>query len=270
MVLLFLGVVLVALAIIVWGRQSYLSENLNGKFLRSPISYQFPYKNPVIEKKRSYRTVIVGDSIVNSLGVNANTLREKLIEYYPDSEFVNYNYGYPSTNILSFPARLIEGGDGSQFENHPILRQGFDLIIIESFGYNPLSDYPLDDGLSKQSEILENSVRKILEEKPNAALAFMTPIAPSKSNFAKFSRDLSPEERVRWVEERIAYIENHKRFAGEKGIPVIDVYTASLSPDGSANEVYISDDFIHPSEEGIELISQEIADYIYENQIFPK
>ena len=32
----------------------------------------------------------------------------------------------------------------------------------------------------------------------------------------------------------------------------------------------ISDDFIHPSKKGIELISQVIADYIFNNKVFPK
>ena len=72
----------------------------------TPTPYQFPYKNPIIPKGQSYRIIIVGDSIVNSLGLNANVLREDLIKYYPDSEFVTYNYGYPSTNVLSLYQRL--------------------------------------------------------------------------------------------------------------------------------------------------------------------
>jgi len=72
----------------------------------TPTPYQFPYKNPIIPKGESYRIIIVGDSIVNSLGLNANALREDLLKYYPDSEFVTYNYGYPSTNILSLYQRL--------------------------------------------------------------------------------------------------------------------------------------------------------------------
>lgn len=200
----------------------------------------------------------MGDSIVNTLGPNANVLRQYLIKHYPDSEFVTYNYGYPATNVLSLYERL--AGD--------ILKQGFELIIIESFGYNPLSEYPLVEGLKKQSEELERSVRLIVKEKPNAALAFLTPIAPDPNTFGLSTRDLSPEQRAAWVEERIAYINNHRKFAEEKGIPVIDVYKASLKPDGKVNRIYISDDFIHPSILGIDLISKSIADYIFTNKVF--
>ena len=124
------------------------------------------------------------------------------------------------------------------------------------------------DDRKKQNEELERSVRLILLEKPNVSLAFMTPIAPDPINFAKATINLSPEVRRSWVEERIAYIDNHRKFAQEKGIPVIDVYKASLQPDGEVDKSYISDDSVHPSQKGIELMSKSIADYIFNNKIF--
>src|SRR5258708_24107958 len=69
----------------------------------TPIANPFPYKIPKIPSKRSYLTFLVGDSIIAALGLNDNGLREDLIKYYPDHEFVNYNYGFPSTNIESLP-----------------------------------------------------------------------------------------------------------------------------------------------------------------------
>jgi len=246
------------------------TKNLAVSILPTPTPYQFPYKNPVIPKNRSYRIVIVGDSIVDSLGPNANVLREDLIGYYPDSEFVTYNYGYPSTNILSLYQRLTEDTVGNGERNEAVFELSFELIIIESFGNNPLSEYPLAEGLKKQDEELERSVTAILSQKPNAALAFLTPIAFNPVNYAKSTRDLSAEERKKWVDERTAYVNNHKKFAEEKGIPVIDVYAASLKSDGVVDGSYISDDFVHPSEKGIALISKSIADYIFANKIFPQ
>ena len=249
---------------------SHKTKNIVQNIIPLATPYQFPYKNPAIPKNQSYRIILVGDSIVNTLGVNANTLRLDLIKYYPDSEFVTYNYGYPSTNVLSLYKRLTEKTVDSGSDHQAILTQEFELIIIESFGYNPLSQFPLAEGLQKQNEELEKSVREILSQKPNVSLAFLTPIAPDPVNFARGNRDLSPEVRKQWVEERIAYINNHKKFAEEKGIPVIDVYKASLKPNGEVDRTYISDDFIHPSKKGVELISQTIADYIFNNKIFPQ
>ena len=246
------------------------TKNLIDNILPTPTPYRFPYKNPVIPKNRSYRMIIVGDSIVNSLGLNANVLREDLIGYYPDSEFVTYNYGYPSTNVLSLYQRLTEKTTNNGTENQAILKQGFELIIIESFGNNPLSQFPLSEGLQKQDDELERSVKAILAEKPNAAIAFLTPIALDPVNYARGTVALSSEVRKQWVAERVAYIDNHRKFAEDKGIPVIDVYKASLKPDGTVDRSYISDDFIHPSKKGIELISKSIADYIFTNKIFPQ
>ena len=110
----------------------------------------------------------------------------------------------------------------------------------------------------------------ILEKKPDVALAFLTPIALDPVNFARGTINLSPEVRKQWVAERVAYIDNHGKFAESKGIPVIDVYKTSLKPNGEVDKTYISDDFVHPSKKGIELISQSIADYIFSNKIFPQ
>ena len=109
----------------------------------------FPYKPPVIPYSRAYRTMLVGDSMVGSLGPNANLLRLHLIEFYPAHEFVNYNYGFGSTNILTVPDRLEKQTTylGETFP--PINDQTFDLIIFESFAYNPLSQYPLSGSYPK-------------------------------------------------------------------------------------------------------------------------
>jgi lysophospholipase L1-like esterase len=267
----FIGVLVIIFSIYslrVW--KEPLEELETKIFPPSPTPYQFPYQVPTLLKNQSYRIVVVGDSIVEWLGLNANDLRLDLIKYYPDSEFVTYNYGYSATNILTLPDRLTTKTLNGKTENPSILDQDFDLIIIESFGYNPLSEYPLPEGLKKQEEVLEKSVRLILSRRPKAVLLFMTPIAPDPINYAKGIYALSLEQRRAWVAERIAYIENHKQFAMNRGIPVIDIYTSSLLPDGSVNRTYIAEDNIHPSQKGIKFIANKIAEYIYNNKVFPE
>jgi hypothetical protein len=236
----------------------------------TPTPYQFPYKIPRISKNDSYRIILVGDSIVASLGPNANSLRLELIKKYSDSEFVTYNYGYPAMNILTLPDRLIKTTQNSNEQNQAILSQGFELIIIESFAYNPLSELPISEGIAKQTQVLEESIALILQQKPDAVLLFMTPIALSKTNFAKGTYDLNQATRTLWVHERIAYIENHKKFALDKGIPLIDVYQASLKQNGEVDPKYVGHDFIHPSHLGVDLMSKTIANFIYDNKILPR
>lgn len=231
----------------------------------------FPYQRPSVPVKRSYLTFLVGDSVIAALGKNANQLRMDLIAYYPTHEFVNYNYGFSSTNILSVPDRLNKQTIylGETFP--PINKQAFDLIIFESFANNPLSQYPLAEGLKKQTEILDLSIKSVIDRNPASVVAIMVPIALSEQYYAKGVYDLAPEVRKQWVEERVAYIKNAIEFAKENNIPLINVYEKSLTSDGKVNLKYIDPhDYIHPSKEGIKLISQTIADYIYQNHIFPE
>jgi len=238
--------------------------------VEAPKTY-FPYQQPSIPVKRSYLTFLVGDSMIAALGKNANQLRLDLIAIYPAHEFVNYNYGFGSTNILTVPDRLEKQTTylGETFP--PINDQTFDLIIFESFAYNPLSQYPLSEGLMIQARTLEVSVKSVIDKHPGSVVAIMVPIAPSEESFAKGVYDLTPEDRKQWVMERVAYINNAVDFAQKNNIPLINVYQKSLTTDGKADLKYINPrDFIHPSKEGIRLISKTIADFIYQNRIFPE
>ncbi len=240
--------------------------------LPSPSPSIFPYHPPTLPNKRAYLTFLVGDSIVGALGDNANRLREDLIINYPKHEFVNYNYGFGSTNILTLPDRINNTTTylGKTFP--PINEQTFDLLIIESFAYNPLSQFPLEEGLKKQTEMLDTSIKAVIRKHPKTVVvAIMTPIAPSEEFFAKGTVDLTPEVRKQWVAERVAYIKNAIEFAQKNNIPLINVYEKSLTKDGKADLKYINpSDYIHPSDEGISLISKTIADFIFQNKIFPE
>lgn len=246
------------------------------KPLNSPAKVEipkiyFPYQRPSIPVKRSYLTVLVGDSIIYALGRNANQLRMDLIAYYPAHEFVNYNYGFSSTNILSVPDRLFTQTTDRGETYPPINEQTFDLIIFESMANNPLSQFPLAEGLKKQTEILEASIKSVMDRHPGSVVAIMVPIALSETNYARGVKDLTPQARTQWVGEREAYIQNAIEFSQKNNIPLINVYQKSLTPEGKVNLRYLdSRDYIHPSKEGVKLISQTIADYIYQNHIFPE
>lgn len=231
----------------------------------------FPYKIPAIPYSRAYRIMLVGDSMVDALGPNAPLLRQHLIELYPNHEFVNYNYGFGATSIETLPKRLTSNTT-YKGQNFPaILSQGFDLIIIESFAYNPLEQSVAEEGLAKHRKILDESIREIIKTRPNSVVALMVTIAPNKSHFAQGVYDLSTKERIRWANERISYIESTIEFAKENNIPLINVYEKSLTLEGTGNLKYINpDDYIHPSAEGVDLISKTIADFTFANKIFPE
>src|SRR3989344_7531054 len=141
--------VIVLCAISIFFAKPQETKTTRGEFIPTPTIFQpFPYRLPKVTISRAYRTMLVGDSMVDSLGLNANLLRQHLIEYYPDHEFVNYNYGFGATSIETLPDRLNKGSIYLDQNYLAILSQGFDLIIIESFGYNPLSQLNEGEGLT--------------------------------------------------------------------------------------------------------------------------
>lgn len=214
------------------------------------------------QERPDYLIVLVGDSMTEALG-NSTEIRQYLTEFYPGKTFDILNYGFGSTNILSLPKRLIEWTDhGRPFQ--PILDIDFNLIIIESFGHNPLSEYKLMDGLKKQNEILDETVKLIKEKRPRAKIAFMATLAPNRFKYGEGTVELSDEVRARWAEERISYIKNHIAYANSHNIPVINVFEKSLDLAGNGNIDYVNNlDHIHPSPTGIRFISRGVADTIH-------
>lgn len=238
----------------------------------------FPTNLPrSVKPTEAYTIILVGDSMTDFLGENTDALRKYLKIYYGDENakpkgkvFGIFNLGFGSTNILSLQDRIEKESfyNGKQYQS--ILKREFDLIIIESFGNNPLSEYPLDVGLKKQNEALEKAVRTIHKNKPHAVIAFMATVAPIRNRYGEGSVVLSPEKRREWADERIAYIKNHIKFAQDHNIPLINIYEHSLTKEGDGNIDFINtSDFIHPSVTGIDFMSKEIADWIYNNRVLP-
>lgn len=219
-----------------------------------------------VKYSQDYTIVMVGDSMTEYLG-NSDELRVYLKNYYPGKTFEVLNYGFGSTNILSVQERLEKDTfHGRVFR--PILDIAFDLILIESFGNNPLSDYPLDMGLRKQTEALDNVVTSIKNSNPEGKVVFVATISPNKRRYAEGQVDLTPEKRAEWAGERIAYIKNHIDYAKAHQIPLVNIYEKSLNSEGDGNLSFISTtDFIHPSPSGVYFISEEIAKFIFENKI---
>lgn len=242
------------------------------KNLRMPKEEIFPPPKNInvggeskVKYPQDYTLVLVGDSMTEYLG-NSDELKAFLKEYYPERSFEVLNYGFGGTNILTLQDRLTTKTFYHR-EFRPISEIDFDVILIESFGNNPLSQYPLKEGLKKQEEALKKAVERIRRENPKAKIVFIATIAPSKAHYARGSRELSDEERKKWAKERIEYMLNHIEFARRNNIPIINIFSESLK-DGDGNLDYLSKtDYIHPSPNGVIFISQKIADFVFNNNI---
>lgn len=253
----------------------FLLTNLIFKNLEKKVEQKVE-KKPLVNIQEDNRTkvkypddftiVLVGDSMTERLG-NSDELRANLKKYYPEKSVEVLNYGFGSTNILSVEKRLTEKTFYHR-EFRPVLDIAFDVLILESFGNNPLSELALEQGLKKQTETLDRIVELVKKENPRSRIVFLATIAPNKFMFGKGAVDLSDQDRVRWVNERNAYIKNHIDYAKSHNIPLVNAFENSLTKDVTGQADFLSrDDFIHPSPKGIIFISKQIADFLYESKL---
>ncbi|OGE31539.1 hypothetical protein A3C59_05340 [Candidatus Daviesbacteria bacterium RIFCSPHIGHO2_02_FULL_36_13] len=236
------------------------------------LYFLYPKDSPkptIIDEKvkypQDYTIVMVGDSMTETLG-NSDEIRKFLKEYYPDKTFEVLNYGFGSTNILTLKTRLLEKTfHGREFR--PITEIDFDLILIESFGHNPLSHLSMEEGLREQTKALEEAVQILKDKNPEGRIVFVATIAPSKAQYGRGQVELTPEARQGWVLEREAYIKNHIKFAMDNNIPLINIFEKS-KVEGDLNlDLVRTEDYIHPSPTGTIFISKIIADFLFQEKI---
>lgn len=225
--------------------------------------------NPqIIQPKDSYSIVLVGDSMTDYLGSGVE-IKRNLKKYYPNKQIDIHNFSVGSTNIMTLPERLQNLTNFNGRISEPILNTNFDLIIIESFGHNPLSDSG-DDGLKKHNQVMDQARLMIKQRQPWAVIVLMATIAPHHDRYAEGAANLTTDERIKWAKQRAAYIENHIDYAKKHKLPLINVYEKSLDENGGGHIDYIDTrDFIHPSPTGIEFTAHQIAEYIFKKRLLP-
>lgn len=153
----------------------------------------------------------------------------------------------------------------------PMNTRKADVIMVESFGYNPLSQFPREEGLKIQTKALDEIMNLLTDKHPNAVIVFVATISPSKAFYGTNILNISTTERINQAEERIEFIKNHIKYANSHNIPLVNIYEKSLMPDGDGNLEYINpDDYIHPSAVGIDHIGTELASFVYDSKILPE
>lgn len=226
------------------------------------------YKTIPASSTKPTTIVLIGDSMTEKLGDNVTELKDYLKKYYPNKEINILNYGFGSTNIESVPDRLQKDTERLNRVYPAVLSQNFDVIIIESFGNNPLSESPLNEGLKRQTAALDRIIELIRANHPKSKIIFEATIAPHKDRYGEGVVVLDTKVREEWAVERAEYIKNHIKYALNHKIPLINIYQDSLDGSGGGNIDYINtSDFIHPSTTGVYFISQKIADFLYKNRL---
>ncbi len=277
--LAFVGISAIAIALLV---RSLPQRTLPGPTIQSEFAALTPipapkpdvpfvsYQPPKLPRKTAYTVVFLGDSMTAALGPYTDELRSVLKKKYPAIDLIIQNESAPSSNVASLQDRLLSRATEAGATYDPVLGKPFDIIVIESFGYNPLSYLGRAEGINKANESLTQAMKILIREQPNALIIFLATIAPSRTLYAVGTAvKLTPAQRVDWVSERDQYIENHIKFAKDHNIPLVDVYHQSQDKTGNGLLQYINaGDHIHPSQEGVNFIQDRLAQFMVDTKIF--
>lgn len=237
----------------------------------TPFSFE-SYNLPKTEKKEIYKIAMIGDSMTSSLGPHGGGMSEymnKLYNSQPGTQRIIIDNYAISSNILALNNQLNRSVTVDIYTFGPLMTQDYDLILVESFGYNPLSEFGLVEGVKKQNEALKKLMEILITSRPKMGIIFVATISPNRTTYATSTQpDSTSEGREKLADERILYIKNHIEYAKSHNIPLINIYEKSLTEIGDGNLKYINkNDDIHPSFLGVEFIGQEIANYILDNEI---
>jgi len=231
------------------------------------------YIRPKLKKSDRYDVYLIGDSMTHAFGPRGGIFSDLLTQANPGTFFEVSNYAQANQSILLLPKRLNEEVQ----VDHDILLKPImsadptpDVIIIESFGYNPLSQLGIVPGLEKQEEVLMQVMTTLTRKYPKAVIVFMATIAPDKKTYGMSVTGSDADGRRQQAEERAIYIKKHIEYAREHNIPLINAYDESLDSTGDGDTIYINpDDDIHPSAEGLAFMARIMVRRIQEEKILP-
>ena len=219
-------------------------------------------------KKPQMTIAILGDSMVDTLGKDLRLVADELRLTYPETTFTLINYGVGGENITSGLSRLTRDSYYLGEHRPPLLSLHPDVIVIESFAYNP---FPFELGALDQHWLsLAYMVDAIRTNAPDTKIALAAAIAPNSMVFGDGAPGISfspADKRERTAVIR-RYLENTIRFAQSEHLPISDAYTQSLDRMGEGNLTYINPgDHIHYSDAGRQLFARVLVDMITTNKL---
>ncbi len=229
-----------------------------------------PTITPATHKtKKSAMTIsLVGDSMIDTLGPEASGLANKLRATYPTTTFTIINHGVGAENIDSGLHRLTNGYTYLGVPRPSVISQKPDVIIVESFGYNP---YSYDEGaLTKHWLQLAAMVDTIKQQLPETKIMVAATIAPNWNVFGDGAPfiNFSAEEKKRKVEIIKSYVDNAVKFAKSQKLPLSDAFHPTLDSSGNGKLGYINGgDHIHYSDSGRLYMASIMASALVSNKL---
>lgn len=221
-------------------------------------------------RKKDFTITLLGDSMIDTLGPDGGGLAGYLTATYPSVSFTVINHGVGAENIDSGLKRLTNSYTYLGSGRNSVISEKPDIIVLESFGYNPYPLPDIGDALTKHWLKMAEMTAIINSELSDTKIIIAATIAPNWNTFGDGAPfiSFSPEDKRSKTEEIKKYIENAIGFAKSEGYPLADAFHPSLGPDGNGILTYINaGDHIHYSEEGRALFAKTVAQTISANRL---
>ncbi|MCX6792279.1 MAG: SGNH/GDSL hydrolase family protein [Candidatus Gottesmanbacteria bacterium] len=226
-----------------------------------------PTPTPIATKKKSYTIVLLGDSMIDTLGPGIPALHARLKNIYPGANFTLLNYGDGGTNIDYGIERITNSYTYVGNQIPALTATNPDIVVLESFAYNP---FPEANGLDRHWMAMARAVDTIHQYLPGAKIIIAATIAPNSTVFGDGAAGLafSAQDKIERTTVIKQYLDSTVKFAASQHLPLADAYHASLTATGDGILTYINGgDHIHYSDAGRALFTQAVMDAIRTNHL---
>lgn len=222
--------------------------------------------NPINQSVKNVTISFFGDSMIDTMETNTPYFAEQIKKYYPNFNFTLLNYGIGAQQVDKGFARIEENFSYKDRNYSPILKTQPDVIILDSFAYNPYDN--LDSDLEKYKTELNQLINKL--QSTGSQVIFLATIAPLKVKFGAGPGGVNwPSDLAYTHATKIqSYMEVAISIAKQNNLPIIDLYHLTLQTNGEGIAKLVSShDGIHPSAKGHEFIASQISEFIAKNRL---
>ncbi len=216
------------------------------------------------------KIAMIGDSMTDTAGEDCRFLKAELNKHFPGREFELFNYGVGGTRAGYGLWRLTNAYEHREKKFKPLVEIQPDIVLIESFAYNNGSDGLHGEGIAHFRDMHQKIVAT-LQEKTSAKLVYIVTIAPDTESFLKTVPNFkhTPVSIRRWMaEDRMVYLEEAIKIAHELGLPLVNIYKATLDANKKGTPLghwVDKNDWIHPGEAGHQLIAAKTVEVLIKN-----
>lgn len=250
--------------------KSIINQGMKNKPNKNKQTKKIIKKTSFIQSsyKGEIRIAAVGDSITDLMGENLPYLEKELKKYYPQASFNLFNYGVGAENIEQGLNRIKNDYDYKGRHYLALASIKPNIVIIESFGYNPFSNSEgeINRHWSDLAKIVD-----FVKVNTSAKIIMLAGLAPAKAKFGQGPNGVNWPPNLAWRQaERInQYLENTVNFSHSANLPLVDIYHQTLLVNGEGNPAYInSADHIHQNEKGNKLMARLLAGKIFSLRLF--